>query len=102
MEWSEAVEQVAPHVVKVTDPGGSGTGFLIARSKKAGVVGIATAAHVVKEAHDLKQPITIEHPESGQSLVLTPDQRAVFLDQTGDTAALLFFPEDLGLPDKTS
>jgi hypothetical protein len=30
MTWSEAVEVIEPHVVRISTPQGSGTGFLIA------------------------------------------------------------------------
>jgi len=98
MEWYEAVELIEPHIVTVSDQGSSGTGFLLARSVEAGVVEVATAAHVIKEAHDREQPITVEHYRSGKSLVLTPELRACFLDENNDTAALMFFSESLPSP----
>jgi len=62
MQWHEAVEIVTPHVVRITTPIGSGTGFLIARSKNGNVCGVATAAHVIDHAHYWEQPFGFSEP----------------------------------------
>ena len=49
-EWYELVAQVKSHVVRIQTPRGSGTGFFFHRLKSH-LVRIATAAHVVDEAH---------------------------------------------------
>ncbi len=59
MNWSEAVELIQPHVVRIATPQGSGTGFLISNSHNNAVCGIATAAHVVDHAeavNDIETP----------------------------------------------
>jgi hypothetical protein len=62
------------------------------------VCGIATAAHVVDHAHYWEEPIRIEHVESGKSRVIRREDRAVFLDPTRDTAAVLFNRGELPFP----
>jgi len=99
-EWSNAVEVITPHVVRISTPEGSGTGFLISNGATSGVCGIATAAHVIDHAHYWEEPIRIEHFESSQSIVVRRDQRAIFLDEARDTAALLFYRANVPLPPK--
>jgi Trypsin-like peptidase domain len=96
--WSEAVDILRPHVVRIATPRGSGTGFLISNSRNNAVCGIATAAHVVDHAHYWEEPIRIDHVATGKSLVIRRDERAIFLDLTLDTAAILFSRGDLPLP----
>lgn len=96
--WSEAVQIIEPHVVRIATPRGSGSGFLISNARNSGVCGIATAAHVVDQAHYWEEPIRIDHASSGKSLVVRRDERAVFLDLGRDTAAILFNRGDLPLP----
>jgi len=96
--WSKAVEILEPHVVRISTPQGSGTGFLISNGHKNAVCGIATAAHVVDHAHYWEEPIRIDHAATGNSLVIRRDDRAIFLDLSRDTAAILFNRGDLPLP----
>jgi len=98
MQWSTAVETIRPHVVRISTPRGSGTGFLISNGKKSAVCGIATAAHVIDQAHYWEEPIRIDHLDSGKSVVARRDERAVFLDEARDTAAVLFQRADLPFP----
>ena len=90
LPWSNAVEIIQPHVVRISTPRGSGSGFLISNGHNNAVCGIATAAHVVDHAHYWEEPIRIDHVSSGKSLVIRRDDRAIFLDLNRDTAALLF------------
>jgi hypothetical protein len=96
--WSEAVQILEPHVVRISTPRGSGTGFLISNGHNNAVSGIATAAHVVDHAHYWEEPIRIDHVATGNSIVIRPDDRAVFLDLSRDTAAVLFNRGELPLP----
>lgn len=96
--WSEAVEIVQNHVVRIATPRGSGTGFLISNSHRSPVCGIATAAHVVDDSHYWEEPIRIEHSVSGQLTMVRREERAIFLDEERDTAAILFNRGDLPLP----
>ena len=96
--WSNAVEIIEPHVVRISTPRGSGTGFLLSNGKNNAICGIATAAHVVDHAYYWEEPIRIDHVNSGKSVVVRRDERAVILDVARDTAALLFNRADLPLP----
>lgn len=98
MAWSRAVELIQPHVVRISTPRGSGTGFLISNGKNNSICGIATAAHVVDHAHYWEEPIRVDHVSSGKSVVVRRDDRAVLLDLNRDTAALLFDRGALPLP----
>ena len=88
--WQDAVTTISPHVVKLSTPEGSGTGFLIYRDKTSSICGIATAAHVLDRAHEWGQPIRVRHHESGKSKLLSPEDRSIFIDQQSDTAILVF------------
>jgi len=98
MTWSEAVDVIEPHVVRISTPQASGTGFLIANARNNTMCGVATAAHVVDHAHYWEEPIRIDHASSGKSLVVRRHERALFLDGARDTAALIFNRGDLPLP----
>lgn len=98
MTWSSAVEVIQPHVLRISTPRGSGSGFLISNGRNNNVCAIATAAHVVDHAHYWEEPIRIEHVVSGKSVVVRRYERAVFLDSSRDTAAILFNRGDLPLP----
>jgi hypothetical protein len=98
MEWFEAVDILRPHVVRISTPQGHGTGFLVAHASVRDVCAIATAAHVVDHAHYWEQPIRITSVASGRTVLIRPADRAVFLDEGRDTAAVLFETGELGLP----
>ena len=98
VDWNTAIETVEPHVVRIMTPRGSGTGFLVSASADGMTCGIATAAHVVAEAHYWEQPIRITHQVSGKTVLLRATQRAIFLDEANDTAAVIFGKADLPLP----
>lgn len=98
MEWYEAVEALVPHVFRIQTPQGSGTGFLASLTQTGDLCGVATAAHVIDHAHYWEQPIRIQHALTGSSILLRPSDRAVLLDESRDTAALVFRPENLQLP----
>lgn len=93
--WNTVVSVVEPYVVRLSTPGGWGTGFLLVRSQGAVLTGIATAAHVVEHAHLWEDPIRIQHPASGESLVVRHDTRAIRVDPTSDTAVLIL-PKPVG------
>lgn len=98
MTWSQAVEVIEPHVLRISTPQGSGTGFLISNGRNSAICGIATAAHVVDHAHYWEEPIRIDHVNSGKSVVVRRYERAVLLDSNRDTAAILFDRGDLPIP----
>lgn len=96
MEWYEAVEVVTPHVVQISTPRCSGTGFYVSSHKD--FVTIATAAHVVSDSHLWEEPIRIYHPYSGKIQILRKGTRAVLVEGGVDTAAVMFKPDDIPLP----
>lgn len=101
MEWHQAVAQVRQHVVRISTPHGSGTGFLVSVSAASPVCVIATAAHVVGSAHLWEDPIRISHEASGKTALLHHDERGIFLESDNDTAALVFQRGQLPLPTMT-
>lgn len=100
LDWDEAIDDLCPHIVRITTPDGSGTGFLVSHAANTDVVAIATAAHVVDRAHYWEQPIRIEHAASSTSVLLRPDDRAIFIEADRDTAAVVFAKGDMKLPEK--
>lgn len=98
IDWNEAIEVICPHIVRITTPDGTGTGFLVSHAANTDLIGIATAAHVVNRAHYWEQPIRVEHTASGTSALLRPDNRAIFLEESQDTAAIVFNKGDIRLP----
>jgi len=97
LNWQGAIHHIRPYIVRVSTPGGFGTGFLFAYTANGAFCGIATAAHVVQHAHSWEQPIRIQHHASGYELSLRPAQRGVLLEEGIDTAAIVF-PGDPNLP----
>lgn len=99
INWPEAVGILQAHVVKLSTPRGSGTGFVLPIAPNSNVSIVATAAHVLDNAHYWEEPIRVQHDYSGKSLLLHANERAVFLKEERDTAALLFSKGSLPLPD---
>ena len=62
---------------------------------------IATAAHVVDHAHYWEEPIRVEHVLSGKIRLVRHTERALFLDSSHDTAAMLIMRGDIPFPDAT-
>jgi hypothetical protein len=98
LAWQKAIENITPYVVKILTPYGSGTGFMISHGKNKNICGIATAAHVVDQAHFWEQPIRLIHQESGQSILLRSNQRAIVIEDNLDSAAIIFNREQSPLP----
>jgi hypothetical protein len=88
--WYTIFEIVKPHIVRISTPRGFGTGFLLGRSPAGKFAGIATAAHVINEAHMWHEPIRIEHIASGQEVFLEHSKRGIRVDQHTDAAAIAF------------
>ena len=89
IRWNAVVAALEPYTVRLSTPEGWGTGFLLAHSPDARVTGIATAAHVVEHAHLWEDPIRVQHPSSGVSIVVRHDTRVIRLDTNTDTAVLI-------------
>ena len=94
-----AVKKVTPYVVKIQTPSGYGSGVMFTYNKKKGLVAIGTAAHVVEQADEWKQPIKIA-TESGDSspAYLTDDDRVIFVDRERDSATILINSKHLEFP----
>ena len=99
--WHLGVELIEPHIVRISTPQGSGTGFLISYAESTGICGIATAAHVVDHAHDWEEPIRIQHAASNETLLIKQPDRALFIDHNLDTAVILLKRDNLPLPTET-
>jgi hypothetical protein len=96
--WQDVVDKVRPYVTRIATPDGSGTGFMVFRSSVSPLCGIATAAHVIDHAHYWEQPIRITQYESGKSTLLRVEDRAIFLDESRDTAIIIVDGGLLPLP----
>lgn len=101
MEWHEGIKAIEPHLVYITTPRGSGTGWLVSVSTTTDLCAIATAAHVVDYAHYWEMPIRIFHPASGRSVLLRAHERAIHLEAAIDSAAIVIHRGDLPFPDQT-
>ena len=98
MEWYDAVEAAKPHVVQISTPRGSGSGFFVSASAASDMCAVATAAHVVADSNWWEEPIRLFQPSSGQSRILRHSDRAIEFRYDADTAAILFNREALPLP----
>lgn len=100
-DWPAAIDMLLPFLVKIETPRGSGTGFVISSAKSASLFGIATAAHVVNQAHFWEEPIRITHKLSGRSFVVRHHERAILLEDGRDTAAVIVENGEGFLPQQT-
>lgn len=98
MEWHEAIKAIRPYLIHISTPRGSGTGWLVSTSTTTNLCAIATAAHVVDYAHYWETPIRIMHPDSGKSVLIRSSDRAIHLDNSIDSAAIVIDRGDLPLP----
>ena len=99
-EWHLMVKAIGPHVVKISTPRGHGTGFLVAHAPKAGLVGLATANHVVDHEDWWGEPLRVHHPASGESVFLGTSDRVIYRNSKNDTAVLIMGASQLKLPQK--
>ena len=97
-EWHEAIEAVAPHIVRLKTSISSGTGFLVSTSQTTDLVAVATAAHVVAHAHYWEQPIRVEHVTSDKNLLLRPRDRSINIHEHSDTSAIVFHTGEIEFP----
>ncbi len=96
--WPQAIEQVTKRVVKLTTPRASGTGFILSPILGSSFVVVATAAHVIDNSHYWEEPIRVQRADSSETVLLHATERAIFLDEAFDTAALLFHSDILTVP----
>jgi hypothetical protein len=97
-EWHECIAKITPYVFQISTPDGSGTGWLLRNSASGTLCSVVTAAHVIDHAHYWEEPIRLTHTVSGESILLRPSDRAISVDHTADTAALVFNRGTLTLP----
>lgn len=98
-QWHEAINQFQPYVFRISTPDGYGTGFLLSRSRTKELCVVATAAHVVRQAHFWDQPIRLQHFGSKKAVKLQATERSISLDVQHDTAGILCDSGELELPD---
>jgi len=96
--WQQAVEAISPYVIRISTPDHAGTGVLFAFGAEGGILGFATAAHVLAHAHLWQQPIRIEHGASGWERLVKFDERALVFDDDTDTAALVLLRDGAPFP----
>ena len=94
-EWFQLMDQLAPSVVKIETPTGSGTGFLCAYNEAGALTAIATAHHVVEEADKWQQPIRI-HLRTNTVLLQEPD-RVILSDKDRATDSAVIMASPLAL-----
>jgi hypothetical protein len=98
MEWHEGIDALSPYVVRISTPQGSGTGWMVSRSRTTDLVAVATAAHVIDHAHYWEQPIRLHHVASGVTVLLRAADRAIHLDEMRDTAGIVVGIGNLPFP----
>ncbi|RQT10393.1 serine protease [Burkholderia contaminans] len=101
MSWHASNKKIRPYVVRIETPNNVGTGFLFAYNDTKTVAAIATASHVVDEAHDWKLPIKVTHHESGEQIFLRDEERVIFVDREHDSASILIEGGSLPFPKET-
>ena len=90
MNWTKRAEIMRPHVVRITTPDASGTGFILHINKKSNKLTVATAAHVVRNARSWRQYINIHHSAFTSPLVSPPsDEYRVLLHPQFDSACVV-------------
>ena len=92
LDWPRAVEAISGRVVRLQTPTCSGTGFVLSGVKDSKLTIVATAAHVLAEAHEWEQPVRLVSGDT--SVLLHEGDRGIVLDDELDTAVLLV-PRDL-------
>lgn len=96
--WQQAVEAIAPYVIRISTPDHAGSGVLFAFGAGGGILGFATAAHVLAHAHLWQQPIRIEHVATGWERLVQFNERAMVFDDDTDTAAVVLLRDGAPFP----
>jgi hypothetical protein len=100
MTWQNLQSKIVPYVVRIETQHGTGTGFFFAYNPAGTLAAIATAAHVIEEAHEWKQPIRLIHGESGTVSFVDEGNRVIFIDKKRDAATILVKKNSLPFPEK--
>ncbi len=90
MEWDQIANKVAPYIVKIETPTGSGTGFLCFYNEDKTLCGVATALHVISHADEWQEPVRINHIHSGSVEFLKEHDRFIYLNWETDSAIIIF------------
>jgi hypothetical protein len=98
MDWHELNGKITPYMVRIETQDGSGSGFLFTYNRNKSIAGIATAYHVVKEAHEWRQPIKLYHQSSKKELYLPYKQRGILFDKNKDSASILISSGSIDFP----
>lgn len=101
MSWQSSHKKILPYVVRIQTQAGEGTGFLFGYNSSKTIAAIATAAHVIEEASDWKQPIKIVHYQSSKEIFLPDSERVFHLDRKRDSASILMKADKLPFPKDT-
>ena len=97
-DWHQCVGQVARQVVRIQTPDGWATGF-IHYASDGGARCIATARHVIEEAHRQRQTVRIWHDK--KISVVGPGNDAILVQRTDadvDSALLVVIEHELPKP----
>lgn len=97
LPWQTVVSKVRSQIVRIMTPRASGTGFLLYNSASKGFAVIATAAHVVNEAHFWEEPIRLQNAATGKSTIVRVTNRAMLIEADKDVAAVIFPTQDLDI-----
>ena len=96
--WQQAVEAISPYVIRISTPDHAGTGVLFAFGAGGGILGFATAAHVLAHAQLWQQPIRLEQVATGWERLVQFNERALVFDDDTDTAALVLLRDSAAFP----
>jgi len=99
MSWTGACKIVRDYIVRIETPDGTGTGFFFTYNQSKSIVAIATALHVISDAHDWRKPIKVRRVEGGEETFLTVENRVVLIDYKRDSAAILIDAKALKAPE---
>ena len=76
------------HVVRITTPNGSGTGFILHINRDNEALVIATAGHVVRDAYAWRQDVQIFHDAFVSPLRVAPGTGGILLHPRLDSACV--------------
>ena len=101
MSLTKTYEAVESYIVKIETTSGSGTGFFFAYNESKGLIGIATALHVVDDVEEWRLPLKIVHVKKKVEVFLSHSDRVILVDYKRDSAVILVPTKtltDAGLP----
>lgn len=98
MTWHKTYKSIAKHVFRIETPGGSGTGFLFAFNSDKSLAAVATALHVIDQAHRWRQPIRLIQHDTSAEAFLEYGDRGMLIDYRRDSAAIIITSDLFELP----